>query len=187
MPRSSHRRPNGSAAVRSWDPSRQPGIFYYEELAPGWPEIILCLLPKGTASAQAQEVIFFCETEGETKEVCQTLLHEMVQFSPVEPISERLQVLSARPSRLSEQGVAIYPPKQPGAPWLYVEVVNDPARRSLSRGRYDWKPFGGFFEADAHLKARHRVLFAPVPESASYRSRSMMLPTLPPFMPGPWE
>ncbi len=162
-------------------------IFYYESVAAGWPEIVLCRLAGETSTDQFLQVAIFCETHDEIEDVAKALLCRLARESPIDAMAEQVGKLCAGPSSLSEEGVAIYAPTVLGAPWLHVEAVEDPERPVLVRGRYDWRPFVGLYEADAYLRARFRALSMPRLDTAGYRPRSMMLPTLPPFMPGPWE
>ncbi len=187
MPHSSRESPDSRTVTRSWDSWRKPKVFYYEALAEGWPEVVLCQLRLSPATSQVLEFAIFCETEDEMRHVADALIEIVLRHGLVEESAQFITGLCAGASQLSKEGVAIYPPKVLGAPWLYVEAVNDPERPSLARGRYAYRTFTGLHEAETHLNARHRVLFSSDPGAARYRSPSMIPPSLPRFLPGPWE
>jgi hypothetical protein len=133
------------------------------------------------------EFAIFCETEDETRHVADALIEIVLRHGLVEESAELIRGLCAGASRLSKEGVAIYSAKVLGAPWLYVEAVNDPERPSLARGRYAYRTFKSLHEAETYLNARHRVLFSSDTGTACYRSPSMIPPSLPRFLLGPRE
>lgn len=176
---------------RRRDPTREPAqrlrTFYYEQPAQGWPEVILCELPLDWPLPRERSLAIFCETDPELIAAMEAIVLKTRTSRTILATANDLRALCSGPSVLDEEGVAIYAPTVLGAPWLYVEAVADPLRSSLIRGRYSWKPFVGLHEALTHMDERHRILSQPPLAAAAYRLPSMILPTLPSFIPGPWE
>lgn len=149
--------------------------------------MILCEWPLGWPLPRERSLAIFCETDMELVAVMEAIVFKTKAGRMIRPAMNDLRLLCSGPSVLDEEGVAIYAPTILGAPWLHVEAVADPLRPSLIRGRYSWKPFVGLHEALTHMDERHRILSQPSLAAAAYRLPSMILPTLPSFMPGPWE
>jgi hypothetical protein len=169
------------------DPTQRLRTFYYEQPAPGWPEVILCEWPLGWPPPRERSLAIFCETDPELIAAMEAIVFKTRTSRTIRAAANDLRALCSGPSVLDEEGVAIYAPTVLGAPWIYVEAVADLLRPSLIRGRYSWNPFVGLHEALAHMDERHRILSQPPLAAAAYRLPSMILPTLPSFMPGPWE
>jgi hypothetical protein len=173
------------------DPRRAPAhwlrTLHYAPVAPGWPDVVVCELPVDWLIAGESRLAIFCETDPELIATMEAITFGVAMDNSASMAANRLRALCNSPSGLTDDGVAIYAPTVFGAPWLYVEAVSDSTHAFAIRGRYSWRTFVGSFEALAHMDERHEVLSARPLEAAAYRLPSRILPTLPSFMPGPWE
>jgi hypothetical protein len=175
----------------SLDPNVAPAhwlrTLHYAPVAPGWPEVIVCELPRDWPITGERALAIFCETDAELIAAVEAIAFPPPFTQSAEMAANRLRLLCTGPSALTEDGVAIYAPTIPGAPWLYVEALTGEGYLPSIRGRYSWRLFVGSYDALAHMDERHQTLSTPGEMAAAYRLPSRILPTLPSFMPGPWE